>query len=220
MNTILKFIFSNLNAIILVIWFLFLIIVTIRFFRPNWVKNISYKKLLLIVLGFHIVYGIFITWGQYYVWAKGSGVTKVLLHLPLSSQVPFPHFLEWSRFIFENNIGYFSYYVLGRFWSSIFILFFTSLILYFIFKIWKSYRGGFSEEGPLLLFILMLVSGWPGIIVSVALGFIFATLFFIFYFVKNMKDKNPPKVIFIEGFFILSTLIALLFTKVIMFYML
>ena len=196
MNTILEFIFSNLNAIILVIWFLFLIIVAIRFFRPNWVKNISYFKLFYITLGVHVLYSLFLTWAQYYVWSitDPSGTF--------------------------NKLSYFLGYAFIHFWLSLVLLSLISGILYFLFRLWLHYRGGFTDEGPMLLLVLMLISGWPGVLVSVTLGFIFAVLFFIFSYIKNIRNKDTLPIISIEGFFILSTLIALLFTKVIMFYML
>lgn len=220
MNTTLNFIFSHLYAIILVIWILFLIIVVIRFWRPAWVKNISYLKLFWITLGIHIIYGLFLTWGQSYVWANGNAMTEALLNLPLPSQVPFPSFLEWLRPLFEHSHGYFWFYVWGRFWFNIFLLFLTGGVLYSIFRAWKHYRGGFSDEGPLLLLILMLISGWPGVLVSVTLGFILAVLLFGFHYLKSYIKKVPIQNVVIEPAFILSTLVALLFTNFILKYML
>lgn len=204
------FIFSHLNAIALSIWVTFLIIVTIRFFRPGWVKNVSYWKLILIAALLNILYGLFVTWGQYYVWSNGSDLTRSLLNLPLPKEVPFPFYLTWTRLFFEHQLGYFSYYVLGRFWLNILISFLISGVLYFIFKIWKSRRGNFTEHGPEILLLLMLISGYPGILVLIPLGFIFAVLWAGFYYFKGNQAVN------IEPAFILAAFFALLFSRIIL----
>ena len=211
---ILNFIFSNLNIIILSIWIVFLILVAIRYFKPGWVRNISYLNIFFIAIGIHIFYGLFVTWGQYRVWQNGSEMAKMLVRLPLPSQAPLPSLLEWVRPLFENSFGYFLYYILGRVWFNIFISFLVSGILYLIFKIWNHYRGGFIEQGPFLLLILMLISGFPGVLVSVSLGFILSLLFFVVSYIRG------DKVIKIEPIFIFSTLLALLFTNVILSYVL
>jgi hypothetical protein len=211
---ILNFILSHLNLIILITWIIFLIIVGIRYFKPSWVKNISYRKLFFGTIGIHVFYGLFISWGQYYVWANGSEMTKMLVNLPISAETPFPKILWWARSLFENNLGYFLYYIWGRFWLNIFISFLTSGLIFLIFKTWKHYRGGFQEGGPLFLLILMLISGFPGILVNVSLGFIFAVILF---FVNYLKKRT---VLNIEPVFIFSTLISLLFTNIILLYVL
>ena len=203
----LNFIFSNLNAIILVIWIFFWFFVAIRFFYPSWVKNISYTK--FVVLGFllNIVYGLFITWGQYYVWLHSSNFTRLLVNSPLSKEVPMYNFI---RPLFENNLGYFLYYALGRFWFYIFILFIVSLVFYFFIRFWKSYRGNFSENSSELFLVLMLISGWPGIVIFIPLGFIVSIIISIVYY---FFDKRTFK---IEPVFIFVSLFALIFSKIIL----
>jgi hypothetical protein len=207
---ILNFIFSNLNLIVLCIWVLFLTIVIIRFFRPLWVKNVSFSMLVIIAFFLNIFYGLFITWGQYYVWATGNIVSKTFVNSSLPKEVPFSSILEWARPLFENNLGYFLYYVLGRFWLYIFILFFISIFLYFILKFWNKYRGGFSPDGPLLILILMLIAGWPGILVLIPLSFIFSIFYIIFNLLKGRNSTN------IEPAFIIATPIALILGKFIL----
>lgn len=203
---ILNFIFSNLNVIVLIIWLLFLIVVSIRFFKPTWVrsnnkilskiftelKNLSYLKLILIAIGLNVFYGLFVTCGQYYVWSVSD---------PSGTYIQLPYFMH---------------YVWINYWMNISILFLTSGILYSFFKIWKFYRGGFLDNGPELLLILMLISHWPGIITMVSLGFIFAvmlSIFKLFYF----KEK---RIINIESAFILATFIVLPFGNLIVSYLL
>ncbi len=255
---ILNFIFSNLNAIVLGVWILFLIIVAIRYFQPTWIKsnnkflskiftglkNISFLKLILIALGLNIFYGLFVSWGQYYVWSTASEVTKFLLTSPLPVEITFPSYLEWTRPLFNNNLGYFLFYIWGRVWLNIFILFTFSGLMYFVFRTWKFYRGGFLEKGPELMLVLMLISGWMGVLVSLSLGFIFAILFFAFYYLKTIFKKIYPviserlsetifkqffpkinfieseinKILAVEPAFIFATFFGLLFTKIILSY--
>ncbi len=203
---ILNFIFSNLNVIVLAIWIIFWIIVAIRYFCPAWVKNISFSKLAIIAFSLRIIYGIFITWGQYYVWNSNS-FTQTLLNSPLAKGVPTYDFI---RPLFENNLGYFSYYVLGRFWLYIFTLFIVSILFYFLSKIWWSYRGGFSKDGPLLILILMLISGWPGVLVFIPLSLIFSIIYLVFSYFRGKKEVK------IEPAFILASLVALIFNNVIL----
>jgi hypothetical protein len=205
----LNFIFSNLNAIVLGIWVLFLIVVAVRFFRPTWVKNISFPRLILIAVGMNIFYGLFVTWGQYHVWATASDFTRVFINSPLSPKVPFPVYLNWFRPLFAHHFGYFLFYILGRVWLNILFLFLVSGALYSLFRVWNFYRGGFLEQGPELLLILMLISGMPGLFVSIFLGFIFSIFLFGFSYFKGNKIVN------IEPAFIFATLFALLFTNII-----
>jgi hypothetical protein len=220
----LYFIFSKLNAIILAIWVLFLLIVAIRFFSPIWInsrinfldkiikaiKEVPYKRLIAIAIAINVLYGLFVTWGQYYVWVHAQDFTKALVNLPLPKEVPLPHILEWTRSLFEHNFGFFLYYVLGRIWLYVFVLFLTSGILYSILKIWKSYRGNFSENGPELFLILMLIVGWPGIVVFIPIGFIFSLLMFSFCFYKGKRTLE------IESAFIVASLFVLIFGKIIL----
>ncbi|MEI6580674.1 MAG: hypothetical protein WCO07_00710 [bacterium] len=206
----LNFIFSNLNTIVLVIWILFLIIVAIRFFRPAWVRNISFLKLIIVSFVINLLYGAFVTWGQYYVWATVGDFTRVFVNSPLPKQVPMPQLLEWTRPFFENNFGYFLYYVLGRVWLYVFISFLVSVILYFLFKIWKSYRGNFTEYGPELILILMLIVGWPGVIIFIPLGFLFSIILSFVYYLKGKKVTE------IEPAFIVAALFTLIFGKIIL----
>lgn len=210
---ILNFIFSHLNAIVLGIWVAFLVIVAIRFFRPNWMKNISFLKLVFIALGLNILYGLFVSWGQYHVWATSSDFSRVFVNSPLSLNAPFPSYLEWIRPLFAHSYGFFLYYILGRVWMNIFFLFLVSGALYFLFRIWNFYRGGFMEKGPEFLLVLMLISGLPGVLVSISVGFIFAIFMFVFAYFKGNK------VVHIEPAFIFATLFALLFSNILLAYL-
>jgi len=206
------------------------------------IKNISYLKLILIAIGLNIFYGLFVTWGQYYVWAHGSVVTKALLTFPLPAAVPFSKYLEWVRPLFSSRLGYFMFYAWGRIWLNIFVLFTFSGLMYLVFRIWKTYRGGFLEQGPELMLVLMLISGWMGVLVSLSMGFIFAILWLSFSYSKpsfkmaytkvskklsktvfkklfpniTFIESEINKIVAVEPAFILATFFALIFTKIIL----
>jgi hypothetical protein len=211
---ILNFIFSNVNAIKLGIYFVFLCVVAIRFFRPVWVKNISYIKLFFIVLGLNLFYVLFISWGQYYVWSTASDVSRAILNSPLPSQVPFSSYLEWMRPLFMGTHGYFLFYIFGRFWLNLFIALITSGVLYLIFRVWQNYKSSFLEEGPLVLLILMLISGYPSNLVMVPIGFILSVIVLIISYFRGVKN------VVVEPFFIFATFFTLFFANIILSYVL
>jgi len=207
---ILNFIFSHLNLFILFLWILFLILVCVRYFHPEWVRNISYNKILLLSIFLSLSYGLFVTWGQYYVWAHGSDITKFLVHSPLSSVVPLPSYLEWLRPLLSYKGGYFTFYVLGRTWLYVFISYFISFVLYLIFRLWMNKRGGFNQDGPKLLLILMISTGWPGVLVLIPLGFVISIILFGLYYFKGQKTVE------VEPAFIIASIISVVFGHLIL----
>jgi hypothetical protein len=185
------------------VWAIFLVIVTIRFFRPEWMANISFAKLAIFAIGIHLLYGLFVTWGQHHVWAYGTDVTKALLSLPLPKQVPI---YEWIRPLFTRNGGYFAFYAWSHYWLDITLTLVLSGVLWQIFKVWASRRGNFLDDGPDLLLVLMLVAGsisFRGIILLLALGFAAALLSFGYAYYKK------ERVVLIEPAFIVATYLTL-----------
>ncbi len=247
-----NFIFSNLNIIELVVWAALFIVVVLRFMRrgvaPNGLtrhdpagsKNISFSVLIAFVIGLHIFYGAFVTWGQYYVWNTSGEYTKTFISAPLPEEVPLGIF-EGLRANLEQPLGYFSYYVFGRIWLDIIILFALAGFFYSILKIWSLYRGGFLPHGPEILLVLMLISGYPGILILVPLGFTLAFASFgISYAVKLYKEIKLPRPytiptfsssvreavsvvkcspVYLEPSFLIATPIALLFGGIIFAYL-
>ncbi len=222
-----NFIFSGLNIIMLVVWVVLFIIVVLRFLRPEWacpikffsekiwrMKNILFPMLIAIAIGLHFFYGAFVTWGQYHVWATGGEYTKIFISAPLSKEVPLGIF-EGLRPAFEQPFGYFSYYVFGRIWLDIIILFALAGFFYSILKIWSLYRGGFLPHGPEILLVLMLISGYPGILILVPLGFAIA---FASFGISHFRRTSHIRQIYLEPAFIIATPIALLFGKIIFAY--
>lgn len=205
------FIFNNINNIFLAVWSVLTILVAVRFLRPACAKTISYWWLVGIVIALHIFYGAFITWGQYYVWANGNEFAKSFISAPLPAEAPLPSILEWSRSSFEQPLGYFTYYVFGRIWLNIIILFIISALLYFILKLWSFYRGGFLPNGPEIILALLLISGYQGILVLIPLGFIMAVIWFIITIIKNRSLDMQP--MYIEPAFLIATPTVLFFSK-------
>lgn len=238
----LVFIFNNINNIFLAGWSILIALLAVRFLSPlkffalpssisskfgreekfwwvrlSWVKNISYWWVVGVVVALHLFYGAFITWGQYYVWANGNTFTQSLISAPLPTEAPLPSILEWSRPSFEQPLGYFAYYVFGRVWLNIIILFVLSGFFYSIFKVWSIYRGGFLPNGPEIILATLLLAGYPGILVLVPLSFIASfTLFGILYFKNRTMDIQP---MYIEPSFILVAPVALFFSKTIIGYL-
>lgn len=239
---ILNFIFSNFNAIVLIIWLLFAVIVAIRYFQPTGdifsrknflskigkkignisflkttsnavgrffstifkilhlnilftkigksIKNISFLKLIMIALGFNIFFGLFISASLYYVWGLSD---------PSGTFIKLPYFLG---------------YIWTNVWLNISISFFLSGLLYTLFKVWKYYRGGFLEKGPELLLILMLIPGFPKILIFITTGFIFLIFYFIFSYIFKHK-----KVLIIEPAFIFAIFLTLIFGNIVLGYL-
>lgn len=202
---LLNFIFAHLNIIAIGAWMVFFCIVLVRFIRPLWVKNISYKWFIVGAVVFHIFYAIFVTWGQYHIWAISSDFTRALLSAPLPVEAPLPAIFEWARPYFSHSLGYFAYYAFGRFFFNIIVLFTVAGIFYVIFKILHLRQNNNEVQLPELLCVLLLIVGWPGIAVLVPLGFVVAIIFSIgalIFFRKNQTTLAPA--------FIVATPITLL----------
>lgn len=204
---LLNFIFAHLDAFALGMWVIFFCVVLIRFLRPFWVKNISYKWLILGAVALHIFYAIFVTWGQYYVWAIGSDFTRALLASPLSTEAPLPNIFEWARAYLDGSLGYFTYYAFGRFFFKIILLFGVAGLFYAVFKLWNNYRKSLGEHGPELILILLLIAGWPGVFILIPLGLSIAALSF------GVLYGTAGRRVHIEPSFLIATPLALLFAR-------
>lgn len=172
-----NFIFSNLNTIILAVWLVFFFAVIARAFRPSWVGNISYRWLVAVAIGIHLLYGAVATIGQYRAWATANDITRALFSAPLSAEVPLPVYLEWSRTLFEYPHGYFVFYSFGHFFlSTIALLIIVGLFLLFFVVRSRTHPINFREGDISMIVLAMLISGWPGVIVLLPIGFICAVL--------------------------------------------
>lgn len=171
-----NFIFANLNIITLVTWLTFFCVVMVRTLRPSLIKNLSYGLLVLVAASLHLLYGAVATWGQYRAWMS-SDLTRLFLDMPLSSEVPFPLYLEWVRPFLENIHGYFAFYSFQNFFLSTMVLF-IAVGLFFSFLILHAriQPNSFSKGDIILVVLAMLISGWPGVVVLLPIGFVCAVL--------------------------------------------
>ena len=204
-----------MNIVFVVAWIAATILLAVRFMRPNLVKNISYGWILFAVIMVHVLYGVFVTWGQYHLWATTTDPrVTYFLSAPLAHEAPLPSVLEWSRSFFEKPLGYFWYYSFGRIWLNIIMLFIVSLFFYTIFKLWSIYRGGFIVDGPEIILTTLLIAGYPGVLVLVPLSFILAFAYFGVSYLKNRELGIQP--MYIEPSFIVVAPIALIFGSTIL----
>lgn len=198
----LTFMVSNFNSIALALWVIFFCIVVLRAAKLNLVRNFSFMWLIAIAVFFHLLYGIFATWGQYVVWNQ-SEVGKVFLSSGLSTSVQFPFILEWARPFFNGAHGYFAFYSFGHFFLSTVALFFITALFVIFFKTYSYYRPESFNEGDIaIITIAFLVAGWLGSIVLVPLAFAVAVLFTLL----GLRWGSMPRVGLPESFLIASPL--------------
>lgn len=201
-----NFIFANLNTVALIIWLVFFCAVVVRMMRPTLINNFSYGRLVVVAVILHSLYGVVATWGQYRAWMS-SDITRVLLDAPLSPEVPFPSYFEWIRPFFENAHGYFAFYSFQNFFLSLVaLLIIVGLFLLFLVVRARTHPINFKRGDIMLVVLAMLISGWPGVVVLLPIGFVCAVLIStiarIVYGVERVS--LPPA-------FILAAPIALVF---------
>ena len=138
----------------------------------NKTNGISYKSLILSVLGFKAIYALVETVSQYYVWS-GNALTKSFLNqniVDLNVIKDFPASMAW---IFDNRLGYFLFYSWGRFWFEIVISLVAGLVFYLFLIFLKKHKERFFEEGEVEMgFILSLLVGWSNFTIFLPLVFL------------------------------------------------
>ena len=126
--------------------------------NEEYLKKIS-KKGIYAVFGFKIIYAIFLTLAQYFVW-ENNNITKVLLKLPVGEKA-LMSFGFLSRFFNRDN-GYYYFYVFARYWLVILISFAVAYLFYLLLKGLKKYKERFFIGGePDIGFALAFLIGWP-----------------------------------------------------------
>lgn len=204
-----NFIFSHLNTIILAVWLAFFAVVFVRTHKAGWVWHFPYQWLVVIAVILHILYGAFLTWGQYVVW-QGSEFTKMFLSSPLSPEVPFPSYFGFVRPLFNGAHGYFAFYAFEHFFLSSIALFVVTGLFALFFRMYAVYRPALFQKGDIAIITLaLLIAGWPGAFILVPLSFILAialALLFLFQFDINIKNK-----VSLPSAFLYATPLALLF---------
>ena len=152
------------------------LVALLRYFNISIFARVSWKWLFVFVVVFYFSYGALLSWGQHVRW-EGSEFNRALLKAPLPAEVPLPMFFEWTRAFLQGEGGYFKFYVFGRFLLSSIILFLVTGLFVFVLKLRARYRPiNFAENDISAIAIAVLVSGWPGVIVLIPLGFLCAII--------------------------------------------
>lgn len=191
-----NFIFTNLNAVALVFWPIFFCVVVVRMLRPVLVKNLSYGWLITIAITLHFLYGVVATWGQYRAWASND-FTRVFLETPLSPEVPFPSYLELVRPFFDNTYGYFAFYSFQNFFLSTMVLLIVVVIFSLFLVVSARIHSMNLTKGDIALVVLaMLISGWPGIVILLPIGFACAVLISLVARIMYGVERVPLSISF------------------------
>lgn len=168
------FLIIHSTNITLGVWVVVSALIVLRYFELSFMKRVPWWSLVVFVVLINILYVVFLGVGQYAMWSANE-FTRAFLTEPLAGDVPLPWILESFRGWFSGPLGYFSFYVLGRFVWSLLILFGVALLAYALLVIRKHYRPSNFKEGDIGAIVLaVLVSGWPGVIVLIPLGFMIA----------------------------------------------
>jgi hypothetical protein len=179
----------------------------LRYFSVSIFARVSWKWLFVFVVVFYLSYGALLSWGQHFRW-EGSALTRDLLVQPLSKDVPLPSLLEWTRPILEKEGGYFKFYAFGHFFLSSIFLFLVTGLFVLVLKLRARYRPiNFAENDISAIAIAVLVSGWPGVIVLIPLGFLCAIIISLVSRVLYGTER-----VYLPPAFLIASPIALAFT--------
>lgn len=149
---------------------------------PRWV--------VFLPLGWYVLYPSYLTLAQWYAWSHNS-FTQILLASPLSPNVPFPSWFEFTRPLFEHAGGYFAFYSLGRFWTPAILSVLAALIWWGMLRLTRVAKlTVFSEEDTTLALVAALIVGWPRIIVFVPLVVMFAFFSTLFHTLKGTVSTS------------------------------
>lgn len=130
-----------------------------------------FKKLIVIVLIFKVVFALLLTIYQYFIWQKNP-LSSVLLNLKLERGGEF--FLNYFPILFKKEGGYFVYYVFFRFWLEIIITLILAFAFYFFLEFLRKKNERFLFKSDSLLCLWGgIINGWPFFIVFF-LAFLFS----------------------------------------------
>jgi hypothetical protein len=125
-------------------------------------KKIS-KKTILTIAGFKILYAIFLTIAQYFVW-NNNGITRTLLKLPVDEKAMMS--FGFLAKLFSRDSGYYYFYVFARYWLVIFVSFVVAYLFYLLLKGLKRYKERFFIGGePEIGFALAFLVSWPDFVI-------------------------------------------------------
>ena len=108
------------------------------------------------------------TIAQYYLWS-GDALTQPFLNAGLNSEIPV--FLN-KLTLFQSSGGYFLFYILMRFWLSVFVSIAVALLFGALLGILKKRRERFFDVGEIKLGMLAaFLVGWPNFTIFLPIVF-------------------------------------------------
>ena len=148
--------------------------------------NLTWKKLIVGTVSFQFFYAGLITWAQYYIWSK-NGFTNILLNSPVDKEALGP-ILNFFFPLFDHRHGYFAFYVFGRFWLEVLIIWGLATLFYCLLRLSSRHRMEFFEPGEIELGLLVaLIAGWPNFVIFIPL-MLGLTLLFSMYRLLVLKQ--------------------------------
>ncbi len=160
----------------IVAFFIIAILASVIYFLRNYPekakKITNYKFLIIFTIVFKTLYALLYSFGYYYVWS-GEAVSEVLLNSPLNSNVPPSIVTKLFPTLFASDLGYFFYYVYGRFFINLFLAVGIAYAFWAFLRFLKKYKDRFFEAGETELGLLCaLIVGWPNFLVFIPIVFL------------------------------------------------
>lgn len=162
---ILEYLFFNqlLVWLPLIFSFLILIIIVIKCFFDNFrpfaaLKWLTFKRLILILIGGNIFFNLVLSISQYYAWLNSS-LGRFLLP---------PH----------TSFFYFFRYIFFHYWTADIICLLLGILIYLILRFFKKFKDkAISFEELSLVFLICLLSGWPKMLIFIPLFFLLTLVY-------------------------------------------
>jgi len=134
------------------------------------------KMVLWISVAIRLVYPLFLSVAQYYIFASDA-LTKQMLNSPISEKLSLPFFMQPFSQLFKGHLGYFFYYSWGRFVLGAVLAILCASVFYVFLKLLEKYNNRFFKEGETKVgFIVSLLVGWPWFVVLIPTTFIVTIL--------------------------------------------
>lgn len=172
-----------------------------------WFASRNYWTLIYIAIGFRVLYAVYISVAQYYVWKNGGDFTNMLASSPLPDAVPGTFFTNLFPGIFQSEFGYVTFYDLGRYGLNVLWSIAVAFMFWAFLRVLKKYNGRFFDTQETELGLLCaLIVGWPSLAIFVPLVFISVIVVSIIrgiFFKEAYTTLGYP--------FLLATLMCLLF---------
>lgn len=179
---------AHIQELLFVILCIILIFSGMRFFSPR-LMPFSFRTLAISLSLVWGAYGLILTFIQRSIWALDPSM-KTFLTLPLDKAVPLSWWLEWVRGPFEHAGGAFAFYSLGHFFLPIILaLLFAAIVYFLFFIIARWFPGHLLRDDVILIFITVLLPGWPKVLFVVPLAFII--LLPLTLFTTLRKQQTP-----------------------------